>query len=1665
MGSDGRMSWIQLLLAALAAICSLSSIASGAQQEVMSAPNLLRVGTWENIFVEIQDCTLQGNIDVQIFVKNHPSKSKIITSTTATLTKANKYQFLARVKIPTGELSKDPNVKQFVVLQAQFPGRLLEKVLLVSFQYGFIFIQTDKTIYTPTQDVRYRIFALRPNMEPVEKGSEKDTESSVLIEIMTPDGIVVQSDSSSLTSGMKSSIYTLEDIVSFGMWKVTAKFQNSPQQTFFAEFEVKEYVLPSFEVKLSVVGDPFFYVDSNELTINIKSTYVFGKKVDGTAYVVFGVYSNNAKKGFPDSLQTVRLSRGEGTATLRKADILKTFKNINELVGSSIYVAVSLLTQTGSEMVEAELRGIEMVTSPYKIFFKRTAKFFKPGMSFDVMVEVLNPDGTPANNVPVVVNPGGIKSSTNANGLAKATINPKDKSRLTVTAATTKPGLVPATRQASASMVAEPYQSQSESYLHISVDTVEVDIGQFFRVTFFLNRPEPSKSDLTYLILSRGQVVGNFRFENNALNQISQMVEFTKDMLPSFRIVGYYHKASGEVVSDSVWVDVKDTCMGMLKLEVVGPAPSYEPRRTFKLKVTGDPGATVGLVAVDKSIYILNNKNRLTQKKIWDTVEKYDPACTAGGGANNMKVFYDAGLMLKSPNSETPDRTGTECSTTRRRRKRASTIWDVRTSLLSEFKEKEEQECCLDGMREVPVSYDCKRRSEYIDNNEKCTKAFLRCCDEMSKIQEDNKKELLQLARSEHEDNYMDRNDIQSRTNFPESWHWTNVKLTCPPTDANCKVASAEQYVPLPDTITTWEMTGIGLSNTHSICVADPLEVVVWKPFFIDLKLPYSAVRGEQVEIRAILHNYNIETITVRVELKEDDGACSSAYKKGWFSQEVQVGPETTRAVAFIIIPMRTGSIPIEVKAAVKNSYFSDGIEKNLRVVPPGVLVKTPFDVILEPSKKGGKQVETINSGLKITDLVPNSPTSTLVSLTGIEQLNTLFEDSISGQFMGSLIQEPTGCGEQNMIGMTLPVIATLYLDKTNQWQDVGFEKRDKALGHIKSGYNKELAYRKTDGSFCIFQSWKSTTWLTAYVAKVFSMAYNLVVLDSGVICDAIKFLILNTQQPDGMFVEIGRVYEQHMIGDVGGVDSDASMTAFCLIAMQESETLCSSSVNSLANSKTKAIAYLERRLPRLSNPYAVAMTSYALANENKLNKEILYNFASPDRSHWPVPKGLIYSLEATAYALLALVKAQDFEKAQPVVRWLSRQQKVGGGYGSTQATIMVYQAVAEYWTHAKEPPYSLDVDILLPGKSLVDKYKINNQNHYQARTSKFQGINKDIELTASGTGEAVFKMVSLYYAMPANQEKGCEKFDLNLQLLEEKISESEQIYKLKIEVLFKDKDRDASMTILDIGLPTGYIFNKEDLEALSKGHAPIISSYETNQVLSEKESLMIYLKSVSHTRTEEISFRIEQKMKVGVLQPAAVSVYEYYNRKHCVKFYRPDRRSGEILRLCTKEECVCAEENCTKQKKEKISNDDRTKKACESTKTSKIDFIYKVSVEHFKDNLDTDIFSMRILEAIKVGTSDPAPQGQLRAFLSYQHCRTALDLKTGKTYLIMGSSADIRKDEDSTMYLLGENTWVEYWPTSQECKIPDSEFRPVCTGMEELVNQFEIFGCQMKRK
>ncbi|XP_077371756.1 complement C3-like [Festucalex cinctus] len=1635
------------LLASLA-FAYLSSVVAGVPLKLMSFPNLLRVGTAENIFVECQDCA-GGDMKVDINVLSFPTKiKKHGLGASVTLTSANNFQGFGQITIPATDFNTDPTMKHYVYLQAQFPDKMLEKVVLLSFQSGYIFIQTDKNLYTPDSTVYYRIFGLTPGLIPIARDdpNQDDYTAAIIIEMMTPEDIILPLERVFLTSRIYDGNLRLSKTASLGLWKIVAKFQSHPQQSYYAEFEVKEYVLSSFEVKLTPLVS-FFYKESQEFTVDITAAYLFGSEVDGTAFVVFGYLKDGKTRSFPESLQRVPIKSGRGMATLKRAQMTQVFPNIDELVGGDIFASASVMTLSGSEMVEAELRGIRIVTSPYTIQLEKTPKYFKPGMIFDVMLKVVNPDETPAQYVPVVVNPGGVEVMTSHNGLAKVSVNtlPADK-RLNITARTNDPKIT-REKQAVAEMEALPYNTESNNYIHIGVDTVDLYLGDSLRIGLFLNKPVTRYADITYLVISRGQLVKYGRHRTSGQVMISLIIPITKDMLPSFRIVAYYHPDNSRVVSDSVWVDVKDHCMGTLKLEPTRPAFAYEPHKMFPLKVTADPEATVGLVAVDKGLLVLNNK-RLTQKKVWETVAKHDPGCTPGGGKDAMGVFYDAGLVFEtSAGQGTPYRLELTCPSASRR-KRASTLLQIDTTLADTY-QGQEKEYCLDGMAETRRSYSCETRIEYNMNGTECV--------ERTRM----KRNTLRIPQSEENDHlYFDNMEIVSRTNFPESWLWIDTTLpVCPPHIPNCDTTSHLSHVPMRDSITTWQFMGISLSKTHGVCISEPLEVRVRKDFFIDLELPYSAVRGEQIEIKAILHNYTPDEITVRVVLFETPHVCSSAFKRTKFNQEVEVGPQTMLAVPYIIIPMDEGTLDIEVKAAVRDSYLSDGIMKQLKVVPDGVLTKSSQIIDINPAKMGinGKQEVIINSQIPKKDVVPGTQSFIQIFVTGQKQFSGVVEDAIAGTSVVSLIRQPLGTGEENISHMTLTVIATIYLDKTNQWEMVGFQKRNEALQHIKTGYRNLFAFRNKDGSFSNWANRHSSSSLTAYVAKVFTMSNQLVAAPRDVICDAVRFII-TAQRSNGMFREIGRMFYTEMMGGVQGGDSDALMTAFHVIPMQESRALCAATVNQLEDSETKALAYLESRLPGLTNPYAVAMTSYALANKNKLNKELLYNFSSPELTHWSVPQGQIYTLEATAYALLALVKTGAFEDARPVVAWFKNQGFMGGPYALTQATILVYQALSEYWANAKEPDYDLNVDIEEPSRSTPHKFYFNRQNPH-TKTFFINSINQDVRLSAEGSGEATFTMVSWYYALRSGNKSDCQNFNLSVQLIPEENGD-EKIYKLKIGVMYLSQERDASMSILDIGLLTGFRADQRDLELLARGHAPI-SNYEMNTVLSEKGSLIIYLDKVSHKHPEEISFRIIQTMKVGILQPAAVSVYENHDQTRCVKFYHPKRRAGQLLKRCINNGCTCAEGNCCFQKTGHISNDLRMAKACEITQASKIDFVYRIQLEEFKADPSVLIYTARVNQVIKEGNKDMGAQGKLRTFVSSPHCRDALQLDIGKSYLIMGTLKNINRDDQTQtfQYDLGEETWIEYWPTFEECQTP--QHRPTCVGMQILIRTYEYFGCE----
>lgn len=60
------------------------------------------------------------------------------------------------------------------------------------------------------------------------------------------------------------------------------------------------------------------------------------------------------------------------------------------------------------------------------------------------------------------------------------------------------------------------------------------------------------------------------------------------------------------------------------------------------------------------------------------------------------------------------------------------------------------------------------------------------------------------------------------------------------------------------------------------------------------------------------------------------------------------------------------------------------------------------------------------------------------------------------------------------------------------------------------------------------------------------------------------------------------------------------------------------------------------------------------------------------DKTHWPVDEqnlGSLYTIEATAYALMQKLERRRYNETHAIAKWLLEKRELGGGFGSTQVT------------------------------------------------------------------------------------------------------------------------------------------------------------------------------------------------------------------------------------------------------------------------------------------------------------------------------------------------------------------------------------------------------------
>ncbi|XP_060767191.1 complement C3-like [Neoarius graeffei] len=1704
---------------------------------VLVTPAVLRVESKENILLEAFG--LSEPVTVSLSVYDFPSKARQLWHGTITLNSDNNYSFLQDIEINPHLLQPEEKGTKYIQLAAQF-GHFQEinHVSKVSFLSGYIFIQTDKPVYNPGDTVRCRAFISNTDFQAFN--------GTISVEIQNPDGITVYTTPrSKAQNGVHSNFYGLSEIVKEGKWKVVAKFDHWKENTFSADFEVKKYVLPAFNVTL-IPKKTYFSLEDQELKVEVYARYLYGEKVEGVAYVVFGVERNGDKVRLPSMKQVTNLDGGIATLTI--AELKNAYPDINSIVGSSIYIKASVLTSSGSDLVDAEKTGIKIVQAPYVLAIKDTPRFFKSGLPFELTVTVSHHDGSPAPNIPVKIT---LLSTpiTAHSGTIKVSLNMPSGSRpITLTAETVIPNLKQE-QQTKADWFVEPYlpfDFARLNQLYIILDRKTAKVGQTLNIKLHLStfsaKERTHLQHVSYIVLNKGRIIraGRASIVGQEVTNVPLLV--TSEMLPAFRFVAYYvlpWLSRVEVVADSVSVDVESGCVGSLKVEPLRGevTDSYSPADSFNFQVRGDPGAKVSLVAVDNAIFLLS-KNRLTQKKIWDTLGQGDLGCSPGGGKNSMGVFLDAGLNFQSSfGVASNERQGKPCHW-KSRTKRSAEQLRLRDELKKNYSDKFLQRCCSDGLREIPMPYSCRRRALYITESWSCVLAFLECCSKyrgeelgvitppppttpetttpvpttmpmttfmpvptmffesgilFSPIDAVARGRLndeiwsrgprlhtpvkayipsvnfgrfvtssrveIEEGEEEYNDEDYELDDIYVRTKFLESWLWTDVKLPEEPKADGLAVLPVESV--LPDSITQWGILGVSASSKTGFCVAEPFNIRAWKRFFIDLRLPRTAARNEHVEVKAVLHNYMNENIKVLVVLAKTVDVCSVAFTED-HKQEVLVRARSSILIPYTIIPLQAGDLHLQVTAVSRSFIGQDAIRKNLRVVVEGIQKLDVRSFVLNPAEKGdseGNQLIRVDK-VKLSSVVPNSHPETFVNVRG-SLLADSIDNSINKDSLAALIRMPGGCVEQNLASITLPLIATHYLDSSSQWDSVGLQRRQEAISYIKKGYENQLHYRKTDGSYPPYRNEGTSTWITAFVVKVFSMAYQFITVDDQHICGPLLYLLKHKQFSSGAFKEDNPVYTTSMTGGLQGAESRETLTAFVLIALAEAQSAvtCSDPEINTNLRFRRAGQYLRQQYQRLRRPYSVAIACYALAvSDQGCSKSVLLKSASPDHTHWPDAHNSFFTLEATGYALLALLKGGHVKEAAAPFKWLNQQRRVGGGYGSTQSTMVVLQALSEYLV--KKPPpsdMSLRVDLSVPGRSDI-RWAFTPQLAHVARSSRVP-LDQDFTVLASGNGQGILEVVTVYNELPDEHEKSsCNGFDLNVNIKESNEkppADVEKVYKLIINVRALAQHQ-VRMAVLDISLPTGFEPETSDLELLTNSVDRYINNFQVVDNLSDRGSLIIHLFKVSNKEADIISFRLNQKFKVGLLQPSTVTVYQYYNTdKRCSRFYTPSDDKEQLSQICKGNICRCTQGDCCILKTAAQTNTARLKAACSGIHHAYKARVLSVSLSQY------DRYELEILKVIKEGSEVGLKEKDTRVFLSHAGCRVGLNLLKGQDYLIIGPSSDVWQagsDKNGYTYILGKGTWVERWPSSAEC---NAAARDQCTELEKFTSELRDKGCQ----
>ena len=658
------------------------------------------------------------------------------------------------------------------------------------------------------------------------------------------------------------------------------------------------------------------------------------------------------------------------------------------------------------------------------------------------------------------------------------------------------------------------------------------------------------------------------------------------------------------------------------------------------------------------------------------------------------------------------------------------------------------------------------------------------CHDEILELQGSSQK--FKLSRWDRNTEFFDIGD--------GDWGWFEVNID----------EDKEQFLTLKVPLITdsWFVHVMSISERYGISILDePISYDSIRPIHFYCEVPAEVRRGESIGVRCVLLNrskYEWEAMIILAGSTdyefinvEDYGYVVSYAPRttqGEHHHMVYVRAEDETEVLLPIKPtVQQGEITVSVTMSTQIMLSTQ--ELSIIIIPEGCPMHRHTSALVD-LKSRAFDMEYLDIVVDETPLIPyelirryifGSPYGWITISGDVVGPIFLNDGPVSFEMMFPEFTAKWCKGsEYHVFNLGANAWQLHYLRLTNQLFD-NSELVKRVLEQMNVEYTAVMRRFSAQGWVSVWDRSGPSVWLTSWCIRIFQVASfqdweDFFYVDPLIVGSAVMWL-LNYQSIDGAFSETEEMhYPMHkgMDGNRTEGMKNISLTAHVLITLQETADILQGKVKRYsAEARQRAVAYLEKSLSKISDPYDLAITAYALALSRSseadlaFGKLLLMKREESGMAYWSPTKiyynnvryefnrpflqpkdnqvNDAFAVEATAYALLTifLVRGSDLAILQDqIVNWLNTMRIGYGGFQSSVDTIVALEALVwySYYSRIKDIT-NLHVEIDIPDSNLRIDVPVTGAEISKLHQITIPNVWGLVNILAKGSGQALVQM------------------------------------------------------------------------------------------------------------------------------------------------------------------------------------------------------------------------------------------------------------------------------------------------------------------------------------